>query len=254
MGYTNFPNGLTSFGVPLPAGGSFYAGWWGTDIWYVDDENGSDTANTGKEPEDAFKTLQKAITSAGMHDTIFMKPREIETGATHSAHGYYTGTNIIPADRTGLAIIGTGRGIGLGSSVQCMIEPDASSGDEAITVRSVGVTIENVGVKAISSSNGGIFASLADGNAYGLTISNCFFKDYISDDGLHGSIDLDTIHWTTIQHCYFTQGGIGINHSSAITYVSNPVIKDCDFTGAAAKWEQDIYMQGTKEMVIDNCR
>ena len=47
MGYTNFPNGLTSFGIPLPSCGNFPYGSGGNHYW-VDSVNGSDS-NSGKE-------------------------------------------------------------------------------------------------------------------------------------------------------------------------------------------------------------
>jgi len=250
MGFTNFPNGITSMGVPIA--GSNYAGWWGKDVWFVDDESGSD-GYSGNEPTQAKKTIQAAITAAGKADTIFLKPREIDT-SIHSNHGYYTGTNIIPTGKTGLAIIGTGRGIGIGSAVQCMIEPDAASTDTTITVQSPAVTIENVGVKAVASGSGAIYASASVAQAYGLTVSNCFFKDYLGASSSVGSIHLVTTHWTTIQHCYFKECGVAIHHNSAVAAVRNIVIKDCDFVGAAGDWGQDIRLGDVTEMVIDSCR
>jgi hypothetical protein len=250
MSLTKFPNGVSSFGAPVGPGHN--AGWWGKNIWFLDDDGGSDdNPGTMAEPK---KTLQEGITAAGMHDTIFMKPREIDTD-THSSHGYYTGTNIIPTGRTGLAIIGTGRGgRGLGVGAQCMIEPDAASTDTTINVKSPAVTIENVGVKAVASGSGAIYASVSVAQAYGLTVSNCFFKDFLGADVATGTIHLVTTHWTTIQHCYFREGGVAIHHNSAVAAVRNIVIRDCDFVGAAATWGQDIRLGAVSNMVIDNCR
>ena len=250
MGFTNFPNGAATMGRPI--GASHYAGWWGKNVWFVDDDGGSDT-NSGKTPTKALKLIQTAVTRAGMHDTIFLKPREIDLD-THSSHGYYTGTIIIPTDKTGLAIVGTGRGIGLGSSCQCMIEPDAGGSDEAITVQSPAVSIENLGVKALTSSKGAIYATVSTAHAYGLTVSNCFFKDFKAVGSSYGTINLDTTHWVTIQHCYFKEGGLGINHAASVAQVRYPTIRDCDFAGLPANWNQDIRIQGARGLIIDNCR
>lgn len=251
MSYTNFPNGITSFGTPAP--GSHYAGWWGKNVWFVDDDTGGDeVTRKGNSPGRALKTIQEAITRSGPGDTIFLKPREIDTD-THSSHGYYSGTNIIPTGKQGLAIIGTGRGVNMGSAAQCMVEPTAACTTATITVQSPGVCIENLGVKAISGSKGAISANVSTAQAYGLTVSNCFFKDFIGTTG-YGSIHTETTHWVTIQHCIFREGGVGIKCTSLIAALRNLTIKDCDFLGKAATWSNDIYVGDVWGLIIDNCR
>lgn len=58
MGLTNFPNGITSFGIPIygPAGQDISG-----STYFVDNNSGNDT-NKGGSWEDAFKTLAKAVT------------------------------------------------------------------------------------------------------------------------------------------------------------------------------------------------
>lgn len=67
---TNFPNGLTSFGVPVMGNIPF-----GKDsvAWFVDPANGSD-GNDGKSPTSAFQTLYRAHYAAvsGRNDTVFL--------------------------------------------------------------------------------------------------------------------------------------------------------------------------------------
>lgn len=255
--YTNFPNGVTSMGMPVAA--THYAGWWGNDVWFVDDENGLDS-NSGKLPTAGFKTIQTAITKAGPQDTIYLKARELGGQAYpgYSAHGYFTGTNIIPGDRQGLAIIGTGRGnSGIGTSIQCMIEPDSGTTEVGITVQSPVVTIENLGIKAVTGSNGAIYADVggsSDAQAWGLTISNCFFKDFKDTDLVQGTIYLNTIHWSTIQHCTFREAGMAIYLKSQYAIIKEPTIKDCTFTGVASEWSEDIRLGDVKGISIDNCR
>lgn len=57
---TNFPNGVTSFGVPVMGAGlpSTFG-----QVWFVDYRNGSDD-NNGKSTDRAFKTLSKAYDKA----------------------------------------------------------------------------------------------------------------------------------------------------------------------------------------------
>ena len=56
MGYTNFPNGVTSFGVPLPNMTQDISG----STFFVDNNSGSDS-NDGSSFERAFKTFAKAV-------------------------------------------------------------------------------------------------------------------------------------------------------------------------------------------------
>jgi len=76
MGYTNFPNGVTSFGVPIT--GSANHNVCMGKIWFVDGTNGSD-GNSGLLPTQAYKTIQKAITvqilkTSGLGDIIYIAP------------------------------------------------------------------------------------------------------------------------------------------------------------------------------------
>lgn len=66
MGYTNFPNGLTSFGIPLPSNPTYSP--FGR-VLFVNTVTGSD-GNKGRSPSDAFATMGKAFTAVASNDTI----------------------------------------------------------------------------------------------------------------------------------------------------------------------------------------
>jgi len=98
MSYTHFPNGITSFGVPV-TGGAADSVILGT-IWFVDTTNGSD-GNSGLLPTQAFKTIQKAITTqiantSGLGDIIYIAP------------GNYT--EILTGNLTNVSLIGCNTG------------------------------------------------------------------------------------------------------------------------------------------------
>jgi len=61
MSYTNFPNGVTSFGIPLPAAGRDISG----STYFVDNNSGSDS-NDGSSWERAFKTFARAVTISNL--------------------------------------------------------------------------------------------------------------------------------------------------------------------------------------------
>jgi hypothetical protein len=79
MGLTAFPNGISSFGVPVMPGGSISQG----DTWFVKPSSGSDS-NDGKTPAAAFKTLTKALASAtaNQNDTVYMFAESNTAGST----------------------------------------------------------------------------------------------------------------------------------------------------------------------------
>jgi hypothetical protein len=68
--YTDYPNGITSFGVPVMP-----AGFFGKDSvsWFVDPVKGSD-GNDGQSPATAFSTLYRAQIAAvaGRNDVVFL--------------------------------------------------------------------------------------------------------------------------------------------------------------------------------------
>ena len=72
MGLTNFPNGVSSFGTPVPSGGRFSNPW--ATHWFVDGDEGSD-GHTGKSPGRAVATIQKAVDLATGGDIIYIRPK-----------------------------------------------------------------------------------------------------------------------------------------------------------------------------------
>lgn len=77
MSLTNFPHGITSVGVPI-YGGNRFASPWATH-YFVDGTNGSDD-NNGKTPDEAFATIQKAVTTSTGGDVIYIRPKVYTMG------------------------------------------------------------------------------------------------------------------------------------------------------------------------------
>ncbi len=98
MGLTNYPHGITSFGVPVMGGGRFSSPW--ATHYFVDGDNGND-GNTGKEPNAAFKTIQKAVTVSVGQDVIYIR-----------AKSYTLGTGFARYTEDVTATIGTATGSG----------------------------------------------------------------------------------------------------------------------------------------------
>ena len=69
MGITNFPNGISSFGVPMA--GPDYASMFGS-YWFVDNSS-SAARNDGKSPDTPFTTIAAAVAKAAAGDTIYVR-------------------------------------------------------------------------------------------------------------------------------------------------------------------------------------
>jgi len=76
MGFTNFPNGVTSMGSP--AGTARFSSPWATH-YFVDATNGSDN-NKGKSPKNALATIQKAEDISTGGDVIYIRPQVYTLG------------------------------------------------------------------------------------------------------------------------------------------------------------------------------
>src|ERR1017187_6800547 len=79
MGTTNFPGGVTSFGVPV-LGGIMGIPFTGT-YWFVDPVNGLD-GNQGTSPSQALQSLYRAVSLAGngTNDVIVLIGNGLSTG------------------------------------------------------------------------------------------------------------------------------------------------------------------------------
>jgi len=93
---TNFPNGVSSFGIPVIPGMELGKVWGNT--WFVDTGTGSDD-NDGKSPDLPFATIQAAInkTGDGKGDRIYVR------------NGAYAETLTVSTSHDDIMIIGESR-------------------------------------------------------------------------------------------------------------------------------------------------
>lgn len=253
--YTNWPNGATSFGILLAGSGvptSF------GKYWFVDGDNGID-GNSGKNMNEAKKTIQAAVTAASTHDVILVKAKNIAAGASDPSS--YAETIIIPAGKSGLSIVGLGTGRTQGGLPELKI---GSGSTAMLTVRSQGCSIYNFGINGASSTGGGI---LLDGDAstkdaFGLTIGNCHFKNC---KGSAAAATGGAIMWAStgsswqvkIENCLFYNNRAGIVLLG--TSSSRPqdiVIDNCEFHSSAnTTVDADLYLSGGSgiaSLIIEN--
>lgn len=160
---TNFPNGVSSFGIPLIGSGSQIpvSGYPGV-YRFVSSVNGND-GNSGKTPKAAMATIAKALLSctANNGDVIVLLPGHAETV---SAAGGLT-LNV-----AGVTIVGIGTG-----SLTPKITLDTAT-TSTVLVTSANITVRNVAFVA----NFAAIVTCFDVRATWLTINSCSFMDTTS--------------------------------------------------------------------------
>jgi len=261
MGYTNFPNGLTSFGAPVAIGPSFGMAM-NSQIYFVDQINGSD-GDDGKQPTSAFATIERALVVAGAYDVIYVA----DPGTSGSDPSTYSGAAAnytVPVASKSLAIIGIAHSALLNNG-----RPMAPSiyayqaATPVFTVNAAMVTVEGFRIAGAWDTGGvetaGIaVADFSDGvsEGFGLSVHNCYFEDLNSAGDL-GAV-ATTGQWnTTITNCTFMNCQMGISIvSSGSTNVGTIVdtVKFFSRNGLGTKTLADIYIycQGSDGILINN--
>lgn len=196
MGLSNFPNGITSFGIPV-LGNVFGIPFTGM-YWFVDPVNGLD-GNAGTSPSQALQTLYQAHNKAvaGRNDVVIL----IGNGATS----------------------GTAR---LSTALAQSINPAATAGTLNWTKNAthlIGVTApSSVAQRARIAPPSGVYtqATFGSGNFVVVSASGCLFSNISLFNGFSTG-GTNQICWTDIggRNAYYGMnfGGIGDAASAADT-------------------------------------
>jgi len=217
MSLTNFPNGITSFGVPVFGSGSVFG-----NTYFVDKTNGSD-GDTGKEPERAFKTITKAVSVAGDNDTIIVAP------------GQYKEAGTINITQSNLKLLAANIGPNT-ALTQTEIRQHGNVDAPCITCNVPGFELAGFRITPFSSANGigVLLGSTAD--TYGAYLHDNYF--YCTEAGLASAIvmgdwneddelgfDCDSVY---IAHNEFYAGGNYVASTGVIQWNSatRGVIRD----------------------------
>jgi hypothetical protein len=232
MPITNFQGGISSFGIP--AVGNRFGSPWSTH-YFVDGDGGSD-GNTGKSPNRAFKTIQKAIDDSKGGDVIYINPKSYTMGT-----GFARYTEDVTVANTGAASAATAPQAG--KSI-IGITPRSVASD-FMGVRWIFATNTNLNVEAPAThlENIGFFCEGAtagiyfegDGATYtkaghtGSSLYNCAIK---GEGGVlaNGSDSLQIIN------CQFQAKYDGTTSGMIITLSGTnvnrrPVLRGCRFIG-----------------------
>ena len=210
MSLTNYPDGLTSFGMPLLGSGPIFTTG---KIFFVDSVKGSDD-NDGLGKDKALATIDAAVgkCTADEGDYILVMAKHTET---------YTAAAALDLDVAGITVQGIGHGenrpvlVMGGSTVSVDIDVDAAD----ISFKGIQITQTLDAITAV-----------IDVNAKDFLLEDCEFR---SDEGgskaqmliavdIGGSAnDCDRAH---IKNCKFTSETAGANSAIKLTEVQEGVI------------------------------
>jgi hypothetical protein len=177
MGLTAYPNGISSFGVPIPADSSIPTTLTGKYIYVgnATGQNGS-AGNTGEDPSSPINSITNALLkcTANKMDVIVVLPGYTQTVSAAS------GLNINVA---GVTIVGIGSG---------SLRPEITY-DTAATA-TVAISAANVTVKNISfNANYADVAKAIITSAKNIRIEGCYFTEEATDMNFLTCIATDAV-------------------------------------------------------------
>lgn len=218
MGLTNFPNGLSSFGIPVIGGGGagLIPATSGSYYWVDSNGSGRGTQGTFKNP---FSTLAAAYTAcvASRGDVIVMKPGHAETIATNTALSF---------SKIGVTVVGLGSG-----ALRPTLTLTGTSAAVTISVSAASQTFKNF----IISSGMDELAACWTISAANVTIDGV---DYVEDDVTHQVLTYITTtvaaKYLTVCNCTLTQVTAPTGNGAAITLVG---ADDCQIVNNKIWWE-----------------
>lgn len=247
-----YPDDMIQFGTPLSTG----------KVLYVDGDKS--TGGAGSTWEDAFATIQAAVTAATAGDVIMIAEKTAVALAQDPTS--YAETIIIPNADSNLSLIGVSRGLTQGGLPQIKIGTGSTA---MIDIRAPGCLIANLGINGASSTGGGILLR-DDGTdpatnyaAWGTTITGCHFKNCA------GATSADTgggVMWHTTGGAWQTRivgnnffrcmGGIVLKGTGGSRPVDVVIQDNIFYSNDSALVDCDIYLMGgsgVDGLLIDNC-
>lgn len=227
MSITNFPNGVSSYGVPVNGNEiPFTIGANGTGkTFYVDPTNGSD-GNDGRTPEKALATVAQAysLVTTNAHDTIAL-----------SANAGHAVTSMLSISKNRMHIVGlSGRnGIGMGARARITMGVTTAATDIAV-MQNTGVGNTFTGIKTDSSNTKAeSLYSVVEAGEYAIYNSCELYKSTDLDDAGASELALNgdsaQFHNMTIGSTANETGNIRANVIVTGGIVSGKKLRDCYF-------------------------
>lgn len=237
-GHKLYPQNMIVPGMPLEGG----------KVWFVDGDKS--TGGAGGTWEDAFATIQAAITAASAGDVIYI------AGRTHTD---YTGDPVsyeenltIPWVTSSLSLIGVSRGLTQGGLPQ--IKDGATTTQHILRIRAPGCLIANLGFNGAGNTGGGILLDddYSTKSAFGTTIAGCHFKNCkgstATDSRTGGAINWPSAGnaWQVriVGNRFYKNVGDIVLPGTTNTRPQDVVIEDNHFSPIGASTDCNIYLAG----------
>ena len=215
MGITKYPNGVSSFGMPVIPGAEALIPPTSGNVYFVDSVTGSD-GNSGADPDNALATIDTAIgkCTANKGDVIICMPNHAEAVASAGA---------IAADIAGISIIGLGRGDD---------RPTLTFG--TTEAADINFTADNILVRNFKFDLTGIDAVAAalDVDAQYCTIDNC--EILMADTGGQATLAVNvgvSSHYFTFKNNKVYAPNAGATHAITTGVCRNMDISDNQIVG-----------------------
>jgi hypothetical protein len=158
---TNYPNGVSSFGVTLLGSIPNVFGSTGQgNVYWVNPSTGSD-GNDGLSTDSAFATIEKAYALAVSGDTIAL--------STNTSHTLSASLDVTKSRINFIGVDFFGRFLQQGAKVQ------VTSGANAYVIKDTGVRNSFVNIKFIQSSTDATALTVFQGGGEGTLFQNCSF-------------------------------------------------------------------------------
>lgn len=227
MGFTNYPNGVSSFGVPVTGQIPMVLGSTGVGtIYFVDATNGSDEQN-GKSPDRAFATIAVAYAAAVSGDTIAL--------STNSTHSLSAGIDHTKSRINWVGLDFNGRQVQQGAKIQL-----ATAATTAYVIKNTGVRNSFTNIKFINASTNAAALSVLTDGSEGSLYANCSFVFGVVDnlggttahEVVAGSDSATFIDCTFGADTLLTSGARSVFHIKTVTtsqeFKSN-ILQNCNF-------------------------
>jgi hypothetical protein len=222
MTLTAFPNGASSFGVPMVGGVPFGPN---SVAWFVDPQNGVD-GNDGQSPTTAFATLYRAqyAAAAGRNDVVFL-----------------LGTMSASSSTAGTARLSLANAVSAAAIVGATVPTDGVLTWAKNGVHLIGVAAPSQNSRARIAPPSGTYTAATFGSANFVTVSatGCIFANISVYQGFSTG--------TTAQICWTDTGG-------------RNVYENCEFLGmndaasAQNASSRSVKISGSGESVFVNCQ
>ena len=255
MGLTNFPNGLTSFGIPM-VGAAPIPNKNGK-VLFVDGTNGAD-GNKGTDPTLPLASLTRALALANPFDVIYVFPKKMAVTDTDPGSYAEGATVSVPQ----VSIIGTTWNRTQGGLPQ--IKTGTTTTAPVITVAAPGVLIANIGVNGSGGTGGGIKFT-DDGGAtkssFGGIVTACHFKNCVGTTATSsktgGAIQMSGAPWQMYfgKNRFYKNVGDIVLLDTSNAVPQDIVIEENLFGGTAATVDCNIYLaggSGAAEAIVKN--